>query len=301
MNGLMALHNIRLPKIHIKPSTKMYVGMATAAAGTVAACIATMKLNDIIEEHMEKMEEIRENAPEETVGKETVIQYGRTAGRVFKLYLGPVLLLVAGNTMMHSSFIDMKNLNLDLAAGIASIKSEFGNYRGCVRERLGEEEEKVIFDGGHLIDVTEYDENGKKTKYKATVYDGKPCDPWAFLFDESNRHWEKAHMCNPRFVSNQLKYCQAKLDARDKATGGKGWLTLNELREMFDMLPVAGGFTQVFPSRDENGDRFVIDLGLNSKRAQSFMDGEELSVWLTPNCKAINLGEYFPERSLACF
>ena len=283
----------RLPKIHINPDVMMFAGMATTAAGTVTACIATLKLGDIIEDHMSRMEIVRKETPEDELGKATVMEYGKTIWKSVKLYSGPVALIAIGNGMMYKSHLDLKQMNVGLTASLMSLENEFENHRAKTRELIGEEAEQMIYDGGHKAEGIIFDKNGKEKKVTKVAYTGKPSSPDAVLFDESNTNWEKAFLCNYRFIMNQLSYAQQKLDSR--GVGGRnGWLTKNEVLELLNFEPVADGFVKGWRSKQPDGSRTIIDFGLNSPRCQDFRDGIERNVWLVLNCDKMPLGVDYP-------
>ena len=286
MNAMLSNVMKSLSRIHINPDVKMYAGMAMAAAGTVTACVATTKLSGVIEEHLERLKNVRETVDEREIGKATVVEYGRTMWNVTKLYAAPAAMIIGGNALMHNAHIDLKKTNLGLAASVVSLESELDNAFNRLVGEVGEDEAKRIFAGGKKVieTIEETDENGKTHKKKQEVvkYNDKPLSPDAFLFDESNKNWEKAHLCNYRFVMNQLHYAQDKLDARNK--NGHGWLTKNEVLDLLDMEPVADGFVRGWRGGD------IISFGVEDERCRGFREGDERNVWLVLNCNPEPLG-----------
>ena len=83
------------------PEILLVTGIVGVVGAGVMACRATLKVNEIIDEHNENMEKIRSIGAEERedytlqdVKRDTTIQYINTTKDLFKLY-GPSI-LVAG-------------------------------------------------------------------------------------------------------------------------------------------------------------------------------------------------------------
>lgn len=181
-----------------------------AGAGTVSACLATLKLEDILDEHKDEVEDVKdkyimlEQAGDEGIAinmtisdtkaykKELTKAYFRTAGKVCRLYAPTALIFCFSAVFMGITYKDIKDLkkrNTELITALVGRDAILGRYRDEMRERIGEEAERRFYNNIKTEDIerVEVDENGKEKKHKvkgAEVINGKLSGD-AFIFDES--------------------------------------------------------------------------------------------------------------------
>lgn len=184
-----------------------------------------------------------------------------------KVY-GPGIAVEAGGLVLMgiSHVTDRKEIAAKSVA-LASLATQFYNYRENVRKELGEAKDEEFLIGKPETIVTT-DENGKQvTEEKPLVIPDH-----SFIFDEHNPNFEKEGFMNLDFLTDHERWLNEKL-------WNEGLLWENDIRrdigEAIDPNASAGdwGITAV----DDNGNRNYISFGINknTERAQSFRDGSE--------------------------
>ena len=245
------------------PEILVVSGVIGAVASTVMACKATLKVNDILEEHKETMDKIYE-APtddpqvysEDDKKKDTVIVYTQTAVKLVKLY-GPAVIL---GTLSVSSILASNNIlrkrNAALAAAYAAIDRSFAEYRNRVVERFGEEVDHQLRYNvkAQEIEETIVDEKGKEKKVKKTVEVADPNAESIYqkYFTRTNPNWENNSDFVETFLRMQQNYANDLLRAN-------GHLTLNKVYNMLGFQDTKAGMVVgwVYDLDHPNGDNYV--------------------------------------------
>lgn len=245
------------------PEILVVSGVIGAVASTVMACKATLKVNDILEEHKETMDKIYE-APtddpqvysEDDKKKDTVIVYTQTAVKLVKLY-GPAVIL---GTLSVSSILASNNIlrkrNAALAAAYAAIDRSFTEYRNRVVERFGEEVDHQLRYNvkAQEIEETVVDEKGKEKKVKKTVEVADPNTESIYqkYFTRTNPNWENDSDFVETFLRMQQNYANDLLRAN-------GHLTLNKVYDMLGFQDTKAGMVVgwVYDLDHPNGDNYV--------------------------------------------
>lgn len=245
------------------PEILVVSGVIGAVASTVMACKATLKVNDILEEHKETMDKIYE-APtddpqvysEDDKKKDTVIVYTQTAVKLVKLY-GPAVIL---GTLSVSSILASNNIlrkrNAALAAAYAAIDRSFTEYRNRVVERFGEEVDHQLRYNvkAQEIEETIVDEKGKEKKVKKTVEVADPNTESIYqkYFTRTNPNWENDSDFVETFLRMQQNYANDLLRAN-------GHLTLNKVYDMLGFQDTKAGMVVgwVYDLDHPNGDNYV--------------------------------------------
>ena len=245
------------------PEILVVSGVIGAVASTVMACKATLKVNDILEEHKETMDKIYE-APtddpqvysEDDKKKDTVIVYTQTAVKLVKLY-GPAVIL---GTLSVSSILASNNIlrkrNAALAAAYAAIDRSFTEYRNRVVERFGEEVDHQLRYNvkAQEIEETVVDEKGKEKKVKKTVEVADPNTESIYqkYFTRTNSNWENDFDFVETFLRMQQNYANDLLRAN-------GHLTLNKVYDMLGFQDTKAGMVVgwVYDLDHPNGDNYV--------------------------------------------
>ncbi|MCM1578805.1 MAG: DUF6353 family protein [Ruminococcus sp.] len=266
------------------------IGTVTAA---VMACRATTRLDDILSEANQKLDNIKAMSgkevlgtpySEETAKKDTVITYAHTAGRVVRLYAPAVLLGALSISSILASNDILRKRNMALAAAYATVDEGFKSYRKRVAERLGEEAEKEIKYNLRQTDIeeTETDENGNERTVTRTVnaVDISENSEYARFFDESSPYYEKDSEYNLMFLKSQQAYANDRLKAN-------GILFLNEVYDMLGIPKTRAGQIVGWVYDEENpiGDNFV-DFGIYdcySEAKRDFVNGYERAILLDFN------------------
>ena len=269
------------------------VGVVGVIASTVMACKATTKLNDILSESKEQLEQIKTVAvdpayadkyTEDDAKKDTTITYVQTGVKVAKLYTPSVILCASSLGCLLASNNILKKLNAALAAAYMTVDKSFKEYRRRVAERFGDEVEKEIRYNIKAKEITTVDEEGNEVKETVKVMEGAD-DPttysdYARFFDESCPAWQNDPEYNLTFLRAQQQYANDLLKAQ-------GRLFLNDVYKMLgiDITKAGQVVGWIYDPDCPVGDNFV-DFGIydmSKERVRAFVNGYEPNILLDFN------------------
>lgn len=302
------------------PEIWLVVGITAIVGGTILACRATRKLDQVMDEHEAAMQELEYDRNEDIEELNTTTpdqddptavaernadvssiekNYKRdcakltlmTAGSMVKLYAPSAIAMAAGIVMVVNGHRILSQRNAALLAAYTALDDAFSQYRQRVRDRYGEQVEDDIYSGRsyETVPVTEVDENGKKKKVKQQVeVVGTTVSPYARFFDETCREWSRSPDYNHMFIISQQNAANDLL--RSRHTDGfhkRGFVFLNEVYKMlgFTESPTGAICGWVVQDGDEIGDNYIdfkiFDGTDPSKRA--FVNGDEKSILIDFN------------------
>lgn len=209
LNGIFR-NGMSFIKAHM-PEILVISGVTGCVAGGVMGCIATTKLNGVMEDHKTRIEKI---------GKKNVRAYGKTIINLTKLYAPAVIIeglsvasILTGNKMW-------KKRNIALAAAYATIDQSFRDYRGRVVEKYGEDVDNELRYGikKETIEEITVDENGKKKKVKKTidVIDGMPSAYARYFTRDEAKAAEDSMVYNLTFLKYEMQLANRILVATGK-------------------------------------------------------------------------------------
>ena len=269
------------------------VGVVGVIASTVMACKATTKLNDILAESKEQLEQIKTVAvdpayadkyTEDDAKKDTTITYVQTGVKVAKLYAPSVILCASSLGCLLASNNILKKRNAALSAAYMTVDKSFKEYRRRVAERFGDEVEKEIRYNIKAKEITTVDEEGNEVKETVKVMEGAD-DPttysdYARFFDESCPAWQNDPEYNLTFLRAQQQYANDLLKAQ-------GRLFLNDVYKMLgiDITKAGQVVGWVYDPDCPVGDNFV-DFGIydmSKERVRAFVNGYEPNILLDFN------------------
>lgn len=275
------------------PEILIAVGAVSIVTGTVQACKATLKMQDVLETTSDNLEKIHgledgtlkvkegETYTEEDARKDKTTVYIQTAVKAVKLY-GPSIVLIGGGLgCMIGSHIIMRRRYGAAVAAYSAVTTAFNEYKARVKERFGEQTQYELEHGVKAEEVETTDENGNKKKETVYVTDKMIKHPYSVIFDESNPNWERDSGYNLIFIKNAE-------DAANRKLRKKGYLFLNDV---YDMLGISNTYIGQFagwiwdpadPSIDSR-----VDFGLYddyNPQKVAFLQGDEYSVVLDFNC-----------------
>lgn len=271
------------------PELFMAAGVVGVVVSTVMACRATLKVNEVLEEHNETMDKINnyveengysEKYTEQDHSKDTTIVYTQTAVKFVKLYAPAVLLGVASIGSIVYSHKLLSGRNAALAAACAAASKEFRDYRKRVVDRFGEEMDRELrFDiRSEEIEKTVVDKKGKEKveKENVQVVNAEP-SIYARCFDEGCAQWTKDAECNRITLQNLQNYANDRLRL-------KGFLFLNEVYQMIGFEETkAGQIVGWFYDPKNSELQNHVDFGIFTACNSRFVNGDERSVWLDFN------------------
>lgn len=273
------------------PAICLGAGIAVGVGATVMACRSTLRVGAIIDEHNETMEKINyamqcaaEGHPikdytVEEGQKEKFILFVQTAVKVGKLYAPAIILGMTSIGLLLGSHHILMKRNAALSLAYAGLQKAYDEYRGRVRDAVGEEKENDIFKG--VVEKVEEVEgkNGKIVKKKTSELT-HPTNPYTRIFDQASCWWKKDPEQNRFFLQVQQNHANDLLRIR-------GHLFLNEVFDMLDLPRTKEG--SVCGWIYGEGDSFV-DFGIwdaTKQGVRDFINARENCVWLDFNCDGL--------------
>ena len=265
------------------PELMTVVGIAGTVTAAVLAARATLKLQPILDETAEDVENIKaEYAHGDTDHGEYKKYLSKayfTGGvKVAKLYAVPVgvgVLSIAatagGASIQHKRVVG-------LAAAYKGLDASFNEYRKNVIAEHGEEKDNEYRLGLRAVDEAEKDSEEGDTP--AVLDDAVFGSAYARVFGEMNENWVKEDGFNLMFLRQKQDFLNNKLHAR-------GHLFLNEVYEAlgFDHSKAGSVVGWVLGSNGDN----VVDFGIytSGARTADFVNGLEKSVLLDFNVDGV--------------
>lgn len=264
-------------------------------AGTVSACLATLKLEDILDEHKAKVEEVKDNyislektSDDGAVITETISDtkaYRRdltkvhieTAKEVAFAYAPAALIFAFSAGFLSKTYKDIKTIkkeNLQLIGALKGSEAIIKRYRDDMRERIGEEAEQRFYNNIKTQDISvkEVDENGKeknkKVKGAEVVNDQLSGD--AFIFDEGCGAYVGHDINHNLYIASLLKnQCSDNLFCN-------GSLMMFEILDAFglDRDEVPGAFVRGRLSKRKGGESDVLEMDIRKVWVQDEATGE---------------------------
>lgn len=238
------------------PEILMVCGVVTFVGTVVMACRQTTKAETILDEHERKMDdiaEVQEMAAEEPdkysydekdAKKDKAIAFVQTGWEFTKLYAPVIVLGAVSLTCFGASYGIMKKRNVALSLAYGALDSAFKEYRGRVKDKMGEDADNYfrygykelkdakIFDQitGEVVekdvDTVPWDENkeGDGVLNEAT-----------FVFaPETSRYYQNSEIHNDVSISAARNNLQVDFDCQ-------GYLFLNDALKALGMQLVPYG------------------------------------------------------------
>ena len=278
------------------PELLLGAGIVGVVVGTVLACKATTKVNDIINEKNKALEDVHIcledkeiEYTEDDSKRDLTIIYAQTGVKIFKLYAPAIGIMALSFGSIIAGHRILKKRNIAIAAAYAAIDKGFKQYRKNVIEEFGEGVDQQMRFGLKAKEVKKKDKDGKTIK--ETEYyidpDGNPLDnisEYARFFDASCEDFAKDPEYNMMFLRRQQDYANEMLKAR-------GHLFLNEVYDLLD-IPRSKAGQVVGWVYDKNGntkgDNYV-DFGLykNEAGTRRFVNGLEYNILLDFNVDGV--------------
>ena len=295
MNGLSRkFHRAGLHIQKHSPEIMVVTGCIGVVASAVLACMATMKVNGVLDEAKNDISRIHETAEKKQLAdgtpythddekKDLTITYAHAAVNLVKLYGPSVLLGAVSITSILASNNILRKRNVALAAYTA-VDSSFKEYRGRVIERFGKELDRELKYNikAKEVEETVVDENGEQKTVKKTIEVANPehGSMYARFFDETCDYWERNAEYNRMFLLQTQNYMNEKLRRQ-------GHLFLNEVHDALGMQRTQYGNVVgwVYDEKNPIGDNYV-DFGIfdvHNEAKRNFVNGFERSILLDFN------------------
>lgn len=262
-------------------------GVVGVVAAAVLASRATLKLENIVDEAKEKLEEIdsvsnhNEYSDEDRV-KDKAQLYALTALKVTKLYGPAVLVGAASIGCLTGSHTVLTKRNAALTAAYAAIEKGFQQYRDRVIDDLGEEKDRQYRFGLEKHLETAVGEGGKKTQTETIVRTGR--SPYGVIFHEGNPNWKPLPEYNYFF----LRVVERSLNDRLNA---KGYIFLKDVLEELGFEPTPASCVVGWLSEENGGKDGRVSLGVfddpDQMRVHQYMVGVEGELYLDFNVDGV--------------
>lgn len=264
-------------RVH-SPEILVVTGVVGTVVGTVMACKATMKLDDILSEAVENVERVKKaeigtfpkvSNPSETLNyteddrkKDLAIAYVQAGVKVAKLYAPAAVVMTASVASILTGHNLLRKRNLALAAAYATVDNSYRLYRKGVIDKFGEAVDRDICHGVKPVEVTDTvtDEKTGEPKEVKRAVDAVETDilpnGYARLFTEGCKGWKKDMDYNELFLKAQQQYANDLLISR-------GHLFLNEVYDMLGFEATKAGqiVGWTYNPKKPSGDNFV-DFGI---------------------------------------
>lgn len=280
------------------------IGGVTAA---VLACRATIKAQDILEEHNAAVQTIHdtkakidsgelvlgegETYTEKEFKNDITTTYVHTGVALAKVYAPAVGLGVASLGCMFGSHHIMTKRNASLTAAYIALDKAFEEYRTRVTDRFGDRVQQELEHNVKAVEIEskKTDENGvEETIKQYTDVAMAHTSPYTCIFDETVDTWQPDNMMNRNYLFLMEQ-------AANKRLRIQGHLFLNDV---LSSIGTHGGVTMktpegqivgwIYDPNDETRQNHV-DFGVTNyvegdDALNSFIDGHERSVMLRFNC-----------------
>ena len=273
------------------PEVLLALGIAGVVAGTVMACKATTKYQDVLDEHEKKMEKQRRASElakkgeveysEDDAAQDKLIILKDTAIETIKTYGPAATVFIAGVLCICVSHGILKKRYLGAVAAYVKVADAFKQYRGRVIDDVGEDKDIEYRYGikKEEIAYTYTDEEGNETVGHEEVRsilddDLSELSGYSKIFYEPNPNFTKDPQSNYVFLKAQQEFWNIKLKSR-------GYVFLNEVLVSLGFEPTKYG--QIVGWRCDSTYDTYIDFGLYSVRNSRFKEGLEPAVVLDFN------------------
>ena len=267
----------------ISPELMIAGGIICGAAAIVTACMATKKIvededNSIKDAHTElddiqnmtKPDGIDEKDFNRLIRGKSFKVYRKIAVKLMKTYGIPLFLAILSVALILGSHGILKKRYISTTLAYKALDEAFKDYRGRVRDAVGEEKELHYFNGTHEGgEETFVDENGNVTTTKTIVQDVKKKNcPYEFDFNAMTApgNWESQTEYNEAFLRGIQHWANDLLNSR-------GHIFLNEVLDGLGMQRVPAG-QAVGWLKGCGGDDFV-DFGITEFYTDAYTDVQD--------------------------
>lgn len=285
------VHRAALVARKFSPEILTGLGIVSGIGCVVSACRATLKVNDILDEHEQAKTDIEtalivnpREYSQSDAKRDNAIATVQTAGHIVKNYAPAIGLGAVSVTCVLGAHGILSKRNAALSAAYSLIQGKFQDYRGRVRQELGEAKDKQFYYGLKAQEVTVEETNPetgrkKKVKKEILVKDPSGYSKYAKCFDEGSPRWEADPELNLLFLRCQQNYANDLLHSR-------GHVFLNEVYDALGIPRTSEGAVVGWVlSKDGSTDNFI-DFGIYSienQMAADFVNGYESNIWLDFN------------------
>jgi hypothetical protein len=271
------------------PTIMLITGAVGVVAAAVLACKETLEAKDIIDEHSDELNEIKQAREEKTEEVYTPADYRSdlghyyisVGGKVVLTYMPSVILGSLSLASMIGSNVILRKRNASLAAAYATLSGMFASYRKNVVDNFGEAVDHNMRYGVKTVKVEEEitdPETGKTKKIKVAkdVANVMPGD-YARFFDEDNPYFQCDAVTGRPHHDANITWLKCKQAYANDMLKIRGYLFLNDVYDMLGFARVKDGQSIGWIYDKDNPNDNFIDFGIfNTTRPnQRFINGYE--------------------------
>lgn len=266
-----ALHMAGFKLRAASPEILIATGVIGGIVGTVMACKATMKLDDILAETANSVERLNKAVENKTINEYTendrkhdlAVCYAKTGVKIAKLYAPAAIVIGASVASVLTGHSVLRKRHIALAAAYATVDKSFKEYRKRVVDKFGDAIDAGLKHDIKAVEINETvtdEKTGEPKEAKKLVNAADKFEPneYARYFLKGNHNWDKGGNMeyNLSFLRSQQQYANDLLQAQ-------GYLFLNEVYELLGFKPTKAGQVVgwVYNPKNPVGDNFV-DFGM---------------------------------------
>lgn len=279
------------------PEILVGVGVICTVGAVVTAARATLKVDDILDEHNENLGKIQgvhdgtidipedRDYTDEDYKKDLFVQKIHTAGALAKVYFPAATLEIVGVACILCGFGILKKRSVALLGLYKASEEAFATYRQRVAGEYGKEKELDIYQGvtnRKSEDLLDKDGNKIGTAITANVVPGSMVSPYARFFDEYNPNWSKDASQNMFFLTMVQNQMNDILKSR-------GHLFLNEVYDALGFERSSAGQLVGWVYNQNVGDDYIdFDIfRFDQSEKRDFVNAEERSILLDFNVAGV--------------
>lgn len=223
---------------HHSPALLFGAGVVGLGATVALAIKATLSVEEVLTEHAKDMHDINriDNSPtlrDHDVNYDVERRHVtlKTTGKLIRLYAPTAVAGVVTVACLTTSHRQLTNRNAQLAAAYVGLQRFLEQYRGRVRQEIGEDREKAAYYAHTPVELVEDTPNGPKK-----IYGTKPGvrSPYSQIFNDDNPNFQEAATFNEHFFRIQEELLTNKLRSQ-------GHLFLNEVYDRLGLPRTSTG------------------------------------------------------------
>lgn len=265
---------------HHSPKILFIAGTIGVVGTVVLACRATLKVNDILDNHENGVDHFSESGGTGSITHEEANTSIRnlkikTGLEIAKLYALPIGLGAASIAALTGSHFILTKRNSAVMAAYMGLDQAYKQYRQRVADEYGADTDRKFISGVEDVKVIEKTADGGTktitTQKNTGRYGGSP---YAEVFDERSRFFSREPGRNAATINMKQNWANDKLRAQ-------GHLYLNEVLDMLGLPRSLPGTVVGWVYRHDNeaktGDNYV-DFGVfcgETEWVEAFIDGDE--------------------------
>lgn len=193
----------KLTMIRKSPEITLGIGIAASVAAVGYTVWATVKAVETYKDTVEKLDKAERVLEDEEEKEDTIekIKIHCTLEWV-KLYAPVIALETVSILFITKSHKIMKGRNTALIMAVSAATKELNDYRQRVRDAIGEEQEKDIFNDASTFATVKVHEDG--TSEETVEKKNKRTSEYAAFFDAASTVWEDDTVYNLSFLKTKL-------------------------------------------------------------------------------------------------